>query len=234
MNKIGIGIPIYDDYENLKLILDEIKKLKIDYIDFYVLDNGSHKPRLEEYRSKYGGSNINFFATPKNLGFGGGIKYLIDRIPNEYIGWMPGNYKVRPSELIKISDHFENLTTQVFFKAHRIARSKTAALKTLIGNGIISALFLRNIQDSGGTPTIIHRNYRTVLFSGPDDFSFEAYCLYVARVKKWKIIRLDINYLERVHGQSHWQKGMKSEIKLTMRILSQRKAWKKIARQEQY
>ena len=229
-----MGIPIYDDYENLSLILDEINKLGIDYIDFYVLDNGSQKPRLEEYKSKYGNLNINFLAIPKNLGFGGGIKYLIDKIPNEYIGWMPGNYKVRPIELVKINDFFENSPTQVFFKAHRVARSKTAALKTLIGNGIISAIFLRNIQDSGGTPTIIHRNYRAILFSGPDDFSFEAYCLYVASAKKWKICRLDINYLERAHGKSHWQKGMKSEIKLTMRIVSQRKAWKKIVSLEQY
>lgn len=229
MNRIAIGIPIFNDYENLDLILDEISTLKIRDFDFHILDNGSKISKNLEMEKKYKLENVYFHRSEQNLGFGGGCKYLLSKMHNEYIGWMPGNYKVHPSELLKIEKLFEETSPPTFYKALRTSRNPVSTLKTTLGNLLISIFFRSKIRDSGGTPTIVHNSIKPILLLGPNDYSFEAYSLYMSRLLDWSSRRSYINYLERAHGKSHWQNGLMSEIKLTKVILSQKPNWRSIA-----
>jgi glycosyltransferase involved in cell wall biosynthesis len=229
MNRVAIGITIFNDYENLELILEEISKLNIRNFDFHILDNGSQISNNLVMEKKYKLENVFYHRSDQNLGFGGGIKYLLTKMPNEYIGWMPGNYKVHPSELLKIEKVFEESTPPIFYKALRTSRNPVSTMKTILGNLLISIFFHARIIDSGGTPTIVHNSIKPILLLGPNDYSFEAFTLYMSRLLDWSSRRSYIKYLERAHGKSHWQNGLMSEIKLTKVILSQKPNWRNIA-----
>lgn len=230
MNKIGIGILFYNEIENAKKILEDISNYELNEIDFYFLDNGSNSIEFSQWLLNIQKTNVKVFQVERNLGFGGGAKYLMRNIPNDFRGYMPGNYKIRPKSLVELNAFLGDTTELEIFKATRSGRNMIERLKTL-GVGITtSAYFHRNMLDSGGTPTIVRADLVETFQKGPDDFSFEAYLMYVSRLSKFKIKRAPINYGMRIHGSSHWQSGIKTELRLLTRIMEQKNTWKKTIR----
>jgi hypothetical protein len=230
MNNIGLGILFYNEIENARKILDDIMRLNLSNIDFYFFDNGSKNPEFTQWLSTIQNKNIKILEVEENLGFGGGAKYLLENIPNDIRGYMPGNYKVQPSSLIDLESLVGDPRNLEVFKATRSGRSLIENLKTQAVGLVTSVYFKKNMMDSGGTPTLISGKFVEVFQNGPDDFSFEAFLLYVSREKNFRVTRAPILYGSRLFGSSHWQSGLKSEIKLLSRIMSQRNQWRKTSR----
>jgi hypothetical protein len=214
--------------ENAKKILKDIRDIKLHNIDFYFFDNGSNSPEFSEWLLSIEDENINILQVKENLGFGGGAKYLIQNIPNEFRGYMPGNYKVRPESLRNLNLTISETSNIEIFKATRAGRNLIDQAKTFAVGLTTSAYFLTNMMDSGGTPTIVKGDLVEIFQNGPNDFSFEAYILYTARKLKLKIKRTPIKYGVRIHGVSHWQSGIRSEVKLLSRIVKQKNSWKNV------
>jgi hypothetical protein len=227
MNRVGIGIPIYKDLANLIEIIGEIENNPELLVDFYILDHGSKDAELTTYLNSLNIKNVKTFKVDENYGFGGGIKYLLQNIENDFIGWMPGNGKVNPKDLSQINNLFSDKKIKAF-KANRSKRSTTENYKTFLAGLLISIYFRTNLFDSGGTPTIIKREFVSNLLNGPNDFSFEAFSMFTIRKLKIEMVRSSIPYGVRMHGSSHWQRGFKSEIKLFFRIISQKKDWRQL------
>jgi len=228
MNDVGIGILFYNEIENARKILEEIRCYKLDKIDFYFLDNGTNNIEFSQWLLNIQKANIKVFQVEQNLGFGGGAKYLMRNIPNDFRGYMPGNYKVRPESLMELNSLIGDTKKLEVFKATRSGRNLTDRLKTFAVGVTTSAYFRRNMMDSGGTPTIVKAELVKSFQEGPNDFSFEAYLLYTAHLLEFKIMRAPITYGVRIHGSSHWQTGIKSELRLLTRIMEQKSTWKKM------
>jgi hypothetical protein len=227
MNRVGIGIPIYKDLANLIEIIYEIENNPDLLVDFYILDHGSKDAELTAYLDSLKINNVNTFKVDENYGFGGGIKYLLQNIENDFIGWMPGNGKVNPKDLSQINNLFSDKKIKAF-KANRSKRSTIENFKTFLAGLLISIYFRTNLFDSGGTPTIIKREFVSNLLNGPNDFSFEAFSMFTIKKLKIELVRSSIPYGVRIHGSSHWQRGFKSEIKLFFRIIRQKKDWRRL------
>jgi hypothetical protein len=229
MNNIGLGILFYNEIENARKIFDDIIRLNLVNIDFYFFDNGSKNSEFTQWLSTIQNENIRILEVEENLGFGGGAKYLLRNIPNEIKGYMPGNYKVQPSSLMDLESLVGDPRNLEVFKATRSGRSPIENLKTQAVGLVSSVYFKNNLMDSGGTPTLVSRKFVEVFQNGPDDFSFEAFILYVSRERNIRVARAPILYGSRLFGSSHWQSGLKSELRLLSRIMSQRNRWKSIA-----
>jgi glycosyltransferase involved in cell wall biosynthesis len=180
--KYSIIIPIYNDLENLKLIINEILKNQDSFhnFEFIFVDNGSIAPIPRE---TYGGIDkikyINL-RSEVNLGFGGGIKFGLQKSDAKWIGWMPGNFKVKPQEILKYT-YFMDLDDYEFIKGLRTGRPIQEKMKTFFA-GVIHTFYARvNMLDSGGTPTFIRREiYYKLSELAPSNYTFEAYMLYMA------------------------------------------------------
>jgi hypothetical protein len=140
---------------------------------------------------------------------------------------MPGNNKVRPESLIGIRAVLEEKNPDIF-KAIRSGRPLFDRLKTLTVGILTSVYFRVNLMDSGGSPSLVSEHLVNTFLQGPDDYSYEAFFLYMARRKNYSVIRSPILYSSRLFGESHWQQGIKSELSLLHRIMSQKKTWKKL------
>lgn len=225
MTTICIGIPIFQEEDNLRLLVNEILSIEHPDLNFLILDNGSRNPRITSYLESLNARQISFISVRENIGFGGGIKHLIANMRSDYVGWMPGNGKVRPIDLVPIVEFIQESQNLQVFKARRGKRSISARLKTFLTSVIVSIHARESLFDSGGTPTIMKSEFIPLLEKGPNDFSFEAFAMFTFRKKSIRIVRLEVPYGERVFGESHWQKGIKSELNLLKKILASKKTW---------
>ena len=220
---IEIVIPVYNDFESLTELIKRIEWCRCEAISFLVVDNGSIDTRIWETLQR-NGQNWSAVRTTTNLGFGGGILFGIQQSRNEWIGWMPGNLKIDPRDLENFISKID-FTRNILIKANRIHRTPSAKLKTLAA-GMAQSLMLReSMFETGGTPTICRKEFVTSLDNPPLDYVFESYILYQARKHALEIVRPQIKYGPRLFGKSHWQSGLRSEVKLMLKIIRSASRW---------
>ena len=223
MKEITIVIPVYNDSNSLEILLEKILNTGQPQLNFLIVDNGSSQPLELETKYKLN-SRVRFVRASENLGFGGGIMLGIAHADTEYVGWMPGNLKVDPADVAEMLSQFE-LEPQLVLKASRSGRRLSPRLKTLLAGTIQSILLRSNMLDSGGTPTICSKEFIINLKNPPTDYVFESFVLYKARKSGMKIIRPNVPYGARVYGQSHWQRGLRSELLLLKLIYTASRNW---------
>ena len=226
MSIVTMVVPTYNDFKSLSTLLNLIEEQKSSRISYLIVNNGSTDSGIEELlnaSSKYWKCK----KVESNLGFGGGILEGIKTAETDWVGWMPGNLKIKPADVEKL---VASLTFKpgTFTKCHRLRKSKSAKIKTLIAGLIQSVLTKSNLFDTGGTPTICERNFILGLANLPTDFVFESRTLFEARNKNLFIERPWIPYGERVYGSSHWQKGLRSELALMRKIWVSARTWKNV------
>lgn len=217
-----IIVPVFDEFENLTEFIEIIKTEERKDL-FYFVDNGSFDKRIKQLLIK---NDLNFSRTEINLGFGGGIKYGISKVDSEIICWMPCNLKVNPIDAIGFINKIKEPDSLYLYKALRSDRPKTDYAKTIFFNVVQSILLKTFINDSGGTPTAVHRSFFNKIELFPDDYTFETYVLLRGKLMLNKVVRIKVNYGIRKFGKSKWQNGLLSEINFIANLYKKSKEWK--------
>lgn len=137
--------------------------------------------------------------------------------------------KVKPGDVLDLISKKEFIKNNVLIKAKRINRPLLDSLKTKVFGLVVSIYFKKYMYDIGGTPNIINKKILLQISNPPKDFSFDAFIYYFAKLNNLSIKRPKISYRTRLHGKSHWQNGIASELLLTKNILTSKNEWKKIS-----
>ncbi len=222
--KTTVVIPVFNEAKSLPTLLDLLGQITSKETKFLLVDNGSSDLDVRKMLAEKSDKWLSV-RTETNLGFGGGILFGIASSDTEYVGWMPGNLKIDPREVVQVLD--SNLTDEVeFLKARRVSRGWIPRIKTFLA-GIAQSLLLKTMLfDTGGTPTVCKRSFFSDLKDIPTDYVFESFMYFQAKKKRLQIKRPEIQYGERSFGQSHWQRGIRSEIGLLRNILKSSRRWK--------
>ena len=222
-----IVVPFYNEIENYKKFLDIVDSMNLEEEIFILLDNGSDKNDMEIYSNKYKNTKKGWrlVRVEENLGFGGGIIHCSKLVDKNFIGWMPGNMKLNPKDVLNFFYNIENYEENVLIKARRVSRPLSDSLKTKLFGWIITIFFRSYLYDAGGTPNLVDKKFFNISDSIPSDFKFDIFVYYYCKRKKYKIIRPKIAYTKRFYGKSHWQNGILPEIKLTLDTLKSKKSW---------
>ena len=214
-HSISTIILIYNEYENLEIIIEKIKKIELSGHKFVIFDNGSTDLRIKNLLSNLPKSKkYEVVSCKNNKGFGGGVIHAAKLCETNYVGWIPGNLRVDIGDVEELILNLR-LHPNIFIKAKRVGRKKIATLKTFFFGLCQSVSVLTNLFDTGGTPTYVHSDFFKNTLLAPKDISFESYCLYRAKKDGLEILRPRIKYGVRIHGKSTWQFGFISEILLT-------------------
>lgn len=90
-----------------------------------------------------------------------------------------------------------------------------------MGMSLFETLYLgTKLWDINAQPNIFHRSFfDSVKNSCPKDFSLDLYLLYMAKKKGLNVIRFDVIFPERLHGESSWNTGLASKWKFIKRTL---------------
>jgi len=133
--KIKILIPIYNDWQSVFKLFDDIDKLKIDQnfeISIIVVNDASNHDRLNEEINFNNIKSIKILNMKKNQGharcIATGLKYILEKEEFDYVIPMDGDGEDKPEEIKNFLDQIKNSngTTVV---GERIKRSENLLFK---------------------------------------------------------------------------------------------------------
>ena len=86
---------------------------------------------------------------------------------------------------------------------------------------IFETLFLKvKLWDINAQPNLFHNSFFDLIKDNcPHDFSFDLYMLYMAKKSDMEIVRFEVLFPKRIHGESSWNTGLNSKIKFIIRTL---------------
>lgn len=224
-------VPCYNESKNIPLILEKFDSvIKRKDIEVILVNNGSNDGSQELMESLI----INYpFArivhVKVNEGYGFGILSGLREAKGDYLGWTHADMQTDPYDVIKALDIIEeqgNLT-QIYVKGERKNRPLFDQLFTT-GMSIFETFYLKEkLYDINAQPNIFHVSFFKSWTAPPHDFSLDLYTLYMARQQKIDIIRFNVIFPERLHGESSWNTGLSAKYKFIKRTLSFSKKLKK-------
>lgn len=222
--KYSIIIPCYNEGENLFNLVLKIKEL-VDYGDTEIIlvENGS-KDNSKELFSKIkeiDEKHIKSVYVSKNKGYGYGLLQGLKKATGDYVGWLHADLQVAPKEMIRLMNYAEkyNGTKKLFLKGKRKNRSLYDCFFTS-GMTIYESLVLhRYVNDIGAIPVLFDRELLNYFGNAPYNFSIELFSFYQARKNKYYVKRFPVVMQKREKGNSSWNKGLYSKIKLSIQMM---------------
>jgi hypothetical protein len=134
--KIKILIPVYNDWQSVFRLVDEINNLSIDpkfEISITIVNDASNHDRQVEDKNYENINSFKILNMKKNQGharcIATGLKYIYEKEDFDYVIPMDGDGEDRPDEILKFLDQTQD------FKEHpivgeRIKRSESLVFKT--------------------------------------------------------------------------------------------------------
>lgn len=236
--KYSIVVPCYNEEKNLRKLVSEFEKnliSKKNNVEVILVNNGSKDGSLklmEELQKK--NNFIKIVNVEENQGYGYGILQGLKETTGDYIGWIHADLQFNPSEIVKAIEYIENndYPKNVFIRGKRTNRPLLDTIFT-IGMSIYESIILGvRLWDINAQPTLILREFYNTWENPPYDFSLDLYAYYNAKIQKQKIYRYKVLQHEREEGNSSWNTGMKSRIKLIKRVLEYSKKLKNRSKNE--
>lgn len=220
---LSLVLPCYNESGNLKNLLEAYKKvIQREDIEILVVNNGSLDETailLEEIQHNY--SFLRIVTIVKNEGYGNGIITGLREARGKYIGWSHGDLQTPPEDVIRALEIIEKNNLENFLvKGKRYGRPLADVFFTFGMSIFETALFGKVLFDINAQPNIFPKTFFKQWENPPLDFSLDLYCLYLAKLKKMKVIRFPVEFRKRGAGVSSWNIGWKSKWKFIKRTLS--------------
>ena len=133
--KIKILIPVYNDWQSLFKLIDEIDKLQINeefQISILIVNDASNHDRATEKKQFKNIQSIKILNMIKNQGharcIATGLKYLFEKDDFEYVIPMDGDGEDRPEEIIEFLSEVKNSNNKPIV-GERVKRSEDLKFK---------------------------------------------------------------------------------------------------------
>lgn len=226
---LSIIIPCYNEAENIPLILKRFGACMKPNVEVVLVNNGStdnSRAVMDELVPQYPFARV--VTVEKNQGYGYGILQGLKSAKSDYIGWTHADMQTDPKDVLKGFEILcEKQQTNLYIKGRRKNRPLSDRFFTF-GMGVYETLLLhQKLYDINAQPNIFPRSFFEEWQEPPYDFALDLYALSMANVKNLEIIRFDVLFPERIHGQSHWNTGFRSKMKFIKRTLDFSKKLKK-------
>ena len=106
MIKYSIVIPFYNEEKNIYYVIKSLKKIsnKIKDIEFILVNNGSTDNSQNIFYNvlkKENKKKFKYFKIKKNIGYGHGIKYGLDKASGNYLAWTHADMQTNPTDILK-------------------------------------------------------------------------------------------------------------------------------------
>lgn len=222
--KLSIIVPCYNESKNIPLILEKFASvIKRDDIEVLLVNNGSKdnsQEILDMLIPKYSFARV--VIVKENQGYGFGITSGLNEAKGEFIGYTHADMQTDPADPIKALEIIEKQANpkNCYIKGDRKGRPLFDQFFTM-GMSLFETLYLgTKLWDINAQPNIFHRSFfDSVKNSCPKDFSLDLYLLYMAKKKGLNVIRFDVIFPERLHGESSWNTGLASKWKFIKRTI---------------
>lgn len=222
--KLSIIVPCFNESNNIPIILEKFSDVIFrNDIEVLLVNNGSTdntKDVLKQLLPKY--DFVRSVEVKINRGYGFGIFSGLQEARGEFIGYTHADMQTHPADTIKALEILEKYPDpqNYFVKGDRKGRPLFDQFFTS-GMSFFESILLRTkLWDINAQPNIFHKNFfESIKDDCPEDFSFDLYVLYMAKLNGLKIKRFNVIFPERAHGKSTWNTGLSSKWKFIKRTL---------------
>tara|TARA_B100000902_G_scaffold328720_1_gene324908 strand:- start:317 stop:1048 length:732 start_codon:yes stop_codon:yes gene_type:complete len=209
MIKYSLVIPFFNEEKNIKQVLLHLSQVdkKIKDIEFILINNGSTDNSKEVFKKNL--KNLNkktykLFIIKKNLGYGHGIKYGLNKSKGSFLSWTHSDLQTNPQDIIKAIKLLKKNKNknEILIKGTRTKRESGSTFQTKAME-FISSIFLGIIiKDINAQPNLISKKfyYKYLKDLAPDDLSFDLYCYALAAYKKIDILKFKVLFKKRLYG----------------------------------
>ncbi|MDB9746592.1 glycosyltransferase [Candidatus Pelagibacter sp.] len=136
MLKIKILVPIYNDWQSVSKLIDEVNFLSIDpefEVSIIIVNDGSNHDRQENEKSLNNIHSVKILNMKINQGharcIATGLKYIYEKDDFDYVIPMDGDGEDRPEEIIEFLNQIKNSNEKPIV-GERIKRSENLIFKT--------------------------------------------------------------------------------------------------------
>jgi len=220
--KLSIIVPCYNEEKNIPLILEKFSSvINSDDIEVLLVNNGSTDNSERVMNTLI--DNYSFARVVKveiNQGYGFGITSGLGKAKGEFIGYTHADMQTDPADVLKALEIIEQQEKpkNCYVKGDRKGRPLFDQFFTMGMSAFESIYLKKKLWDINAQPNIFHRSFfETIQKDCPKDFSLDLYLLYMAQKNELDIIRFDVIFPERLHGESSWNDGFASKWKFIKR-----------------
>ena len=189
------------------------------------MENGSSDASRQIFEEKIEGRypNIKVVYVPQNRGYGYGIQQGMKAAEGDYMGWIHADLQLQAEELIPFFREIERHSPEekLFLKGRRTNRSFYEKIFTFGQSAFSTCLFGRKLYDIGAIPVVFSRCLAEEIGidNFPREFTMEIFTYEEAARLGYQIIRPKVKLLPREAGNSSWNRGLKSRIRLALSIM---------------
>lgn len=209
-------VPVLNEAPSMAELLSDLDIVRRAGERVLVVDNGSTDGTWEALTSS--GFDCLQCARP---GYGAAVKAGLSSTSEPLVGWIPGNLKVSAQPALDMAQHLFGRQDATFAKARRGGRPLLDRATQAAAGTLLSLRAKENLRDFGGTPTVVGRQFVPVLMQGPDGWAFDAYVQWALARQGLSVSRPTVPFRDRRHGQSHWNSGMASKVRLMVSLWRQ-------------
>lgn len=221
--KLSIVVPCYNEEKNIPLILEKFNEvIDREDIEVVLVNNGStdnSKEIMNKLIPEYSFSRV--VTVENNQGYGFGITSGLKEAQGEFIGYTHADMQTDPRDVLKALEIIENQDDpkNCYVKGDRKGRSLFDQLFTWGMSGFESLYLGMKLWDINAQPNIFSKSFFESLDNIPKDFSLDLYFLYMAKKHGLHIIRFNVLFPERIHGESSWNTGIAAKWKFIKRTI---------------
>lgn len=229
--KLSIVVPCYNEEKNIPLILGKFNEvIKTNDVEVILVNNGSVDRSQEVFDKlvpQYPFARV--VKVEVNQGYGFGITSGLREAKGEFIGYTHADMQTDPADVLKALEIIEKQpdAKNCYVKGDRKGRAFMDQFFTM-GMSLFETVYLgTKLWDINAQPNIFHRSFFENLENTPKDFSLDLFFLYMAKKKGIRLIRFNVVFPPRIHGESSWNTGFASKKKFIKRTLEFSKKLKK-------
>jgi hypothetical protein len=234
-HSLSLVIPCFNEWKNIEILTQKIEELleKSELIWKFELIFVSDWPAkefadlLKEVEKKYFFVKVILF--PSNRWYGFSVVEGLKAAKWEYIGRTHADLQTDPKDVFRA---FEIIKEQwypknIYVKWVRKNRPFTDQIFSF-GMGIFESVYLgTKLYEINAQPNIFHKSFFEKRTNPPQDFALDLYALYIARKLKLKLVRFNVLFPKRIHGQSNWNTWLKAKRKFIKRTIKFSRSLKK-------
>lgn len=218
-NSLSIIIPCYNEEKNIPLLIEKVKGIDSKNIEFIFVDNGSGDQTLELLtRMTSDNPRFHIVSVKKNIGYGNGIIQGLKASTGNVLGWIHADLQYEPSTIVDLMNYIPD-NENWFIKGLRRKRSFVDSFFTFGMSLFESFIFRAFLWDINAQPTLLPRSLYNKWMNPPIDFSLDLYSYILAIKTRANIIKVPVILYERAEGNSSWNTGMLSRLRLIKRTI---------------
>jgi glycosyltransferase involved in cell wall biosynthesis len=230
MAKLTICIPSYNEAENIDGLAGQILVLEKSFSDilhFLILNNGSMDNTLDRLRNSFGSLKfVSIVDSKENLGYGGGMRALIEAAKTEYVCLLPADLQYSEYDIASAINLFladSSTEERSFIIGERSTRSdaKSQILTSKVYSWLVKNLWSTPRIDINALPKIFPREM-IVDYSGfASNFVFDAQLIWIAHKEKVAFKTVPVTFHRRSAGVSSWSgKRIKTYMTVIRQLLN--------------